>query len=137
MKTGTLGFMFVLSTAVATAGCGESPLGAEDGNLCALDRDLLFASLPPDAIPALTLPDMVSANSDDAGYLFDRITGDVYGPQLAVEGKCSRFRDDFGRSATRSGNELGPLEGHAPGHEGREWLHRLRAQLSLVPLRLL
>ena len=170
MKTGSLGFMFVLSTAVGTAGCGESPLGAEDGNLCSLDGDLLSASLPQDAIPALTLPDMVSANSDDAAYLFDfdrvlgvvvngearayphnilwhheivndrigdtwisatfcpltgsglvfdpfvdgerlelgvsgllfannlvlfdRITGDVYGPQLAVEGKCSRFRDD-------------------------------------------
>ena len=26
--------------------------------------------------------------------LFDRISGDVYGPQLAVEGKCSSFRDD-------------------------------------------
>ena len=172
MKTGVLKFMVVISTAVATAGCGnESPFDEEDGSpLCSVDPDLLFASLPPDAIPGLTLPDIVSVNSDDAGYLFDfdrvlgvvvngearayphnilwhheivndrigdtwisatfcpltgsglvfdlfvdgerlelgvsgllfannlvlfdHVTSDVYGPQLAIEGKCSRFRDE-------------------------------------------
>jgi len=170
MKTGLLRFMVVLS-AVATAGCGDgSPLDENGNTLCSVNPDLLFSSLPPDAIPALTLPDMVSANSGSASYLFDfdrvlgvvvdgevrayphnilwhheivndrigdtwisatfcpltgsglvfdpivdgkrlelgvsgllfannlvlfdRISGDVYGPQLAVEGKCSSFRDD-------------------------------------------
>ena len=171
MKTRVFGLVLVLSTAVAAAGCGdESPLADGDGNpLCSVDPDLLFSSLPPDAIPALTLPDMVWLNSTEAEYLFDfdrvlgvvvegkarayphnilwhheivndligdtwisatfcpltgsgivfdpfvdgnrlelgvsgllfannlvlfdRISGAVYGPQLAVEGKCAKFRD--------------------------------------------
>ena len=81
LKTRILGLVVVLSTAVATAGCGdESPLADDDGNpLCSVDPNLLFSSLPPDAIPALTLPDMVSADASEADYLldFDRVLGVV------------------------------------------------------------
>ncbi len=144
------------------------PPGSDSG-VCLLDQSLLVSSLPPDAIPALTLPDMVSADDPGADYLddesrvlgvvvngearayphnilwwheivndrvgnqwisvtfcpltgsglafdphvedtrldlgvsgllyannlvlFDRISGDVYGPQLSIEGKCQGFRD--------------------------------------------
>lgn len=81
MKTRVLGLMVVLSTAIATAGCGDkSPLADSDGNpICSLDPNLLFSSLPPDAIPALTLPEMVSPNDSEAQYLFDfdRVLGVV------------------------------------------------------------
>lgn len=152
------------------AGCGgEASPTATIGDLtCDLDPDLLFASLPPGAIPALTEPAMVAPGHPDAAYLadadrvlgvvvggearayphrifwyhevvndrigdawvsvtfcpltgsglafdprldgrrldlgvsgllyannlvlYDRATGDVYGPQLTVEGACGAFR---------------------------------------------
>ena len=161
----------VLLTAAAVGGCGDGqPLSGPDGeSLCSLDSDLLIASLPADAIPALTLPQMVAPWDPAADYLFDfdrvlgvvvngearayphnilwhheivndrigdtwisatfcpltgsglvfdpfvdgnllelgvsgllfannlvlfdRLSGAVYGPQLAVEGKCATFRN--------------------------------------------
>jgi len=161
-----------LAATLTLGACGDdliNPLDPDSEDaICDLPEDLLFASLPPDAIPALTLPDMVDAHSPDVSYLlssdrvlgvvidgearayphnilwhheivndrigdtwvsvsfcpltgsglafdphvdgtqvdlgvsgllfannlvlFDRVTGDVYGPQLEVEGKCSSFR---------------------------------------------
>jgi len=140
-----------------------------DAGLCSLDPTLLHSTLSPNAIPAMTEPDMVDPTSTLAGYLedddrvlglvvegearayphkifwwheivndrigdtwvsvsfcpltgsglafdprlpegrldlgvsgllfannlvmYDRVTSDLYGPQLAVAGKCGRFRD--------------------------------------------
>jgi hypothetical protein len=57
----------------------SSPLIFGDDDLCALDPDLLIAGLPADAIPALTLPNMVSVGAEGAEYLFDfdRVLGVV------------------------------------------------------------
>jgi|TARA_B100000809_G_scaffold148466_1_gene145938 hypothetical protein len=57
----------------------SSPLIFGDDDLCALDPDLLIAVLPADAIPALTLPNMVSVGAEGAEYLFDfdRVLGVV------------------------------------------------------------
>ena len=153
---------------VAFSACLDSPIMNADGALCDLDSDLLSANRPPNAIPALTEPQMVEPDALSASYLldddrvlgvvingearayphnilwsheivndridgqwitvtycpltgsgiafdpnyeqrvidlgvsgllfannlvlYDRGTGDVYGPQLAVEGKCSVFR---------------------------------------------
>ena len=192
LKTYIRGLLPVLLVAVASAACGSDagPLGTDlgntggndtggdetgvfdtDGNLiCTLDQNLVFASLPAEAIPALTRPQMVSPNALEAadlrdgnrvlgvvvngearayphnilwhheivndfigdtwisvsfcpltgsglvfdpfvdgerlelgvsGLLFannlmvyDRISGDFYGPQLSVEGQCSNFREE-------------------------------------------
>ncbi len=80
MKTHGLGLVPVLLAAVIAAGCGDDTLFDLDGNLlCSLDQDLLIATLAPDAIPALTLPDMVSPDDSGAQYLFDfdRVLGVV------------------------------------------------------------
>jgi hypothetical protein len=81
MKIRMLVFMVVFSIAIATSGCGDDgglllPPGGfgdvgDDGPICSVNPDLLFSSLPPDAIPALTEPPMVAAADPDAGYLFD------------------------------------------------------------------
>ena len=172
MKTYVRGILPVLLAAVTSAGCGDDPgLTDADGNLlCSLDPNLMFTSLPPEAIPALTQPEMVSPDHIEARYLntfdrvlgvvvdgearayphnilwhheivndrigetwitatfcpltgsglvfdpfvdgerlelgvsgllfannlmvFDRIGGDIYGPQLSVEGQCSNFRGE-------------------------------------------
>ena len=71
----------VLATALLAGACDDSVGPVNQGRLevCDLPQDLLWASLPPDAIPALTLPDMVGAEDDDAAYLFDfdRVLGVV------------------------------------------------------------
>ena len=58
-------------------GCEDSPTATVRGLVCDLDSDLLVSSLAPNAIPALTQPDMVTAEDPDAGYLLDtdRILG--------------------------------------------------------------
>lgn len=75
--------------ALATAACGgDSLVDPNTGDeLCSLPQDLLWSSLPPDAIPALTLPDMVTADSDDASYLFD--TDRVLG--VVIEGEARAY----------------------------------------------
>ncbi|MFQ5536708.1 MAG: DUF3179 domain-containing protein [Gemmatimonadota bacterium] len=72
----------LLATGVASGACGGDPVISNvnvSEDLCDLDTDLLWASLPPDAIPALTRPDMVAADSEEAAYLFenDRVLGMV------------------------------------------------------------
>ena len=88
MKTRALGHLIAFSLAVATAGCGdEAPFSNDNGDLYSLNQDLLFSSLPPDAIPALTLPDMVAADEVGAEYLFDfdRVLG------VVVEGEARAY----------------------------------------------
>lgn len=182
--------MAVAALALVLGACGEEDvltperLDTEEdvpGPLsgpCLVDPDLLVASTGPDAIPALTLPTMVSPSDPGAAYLdddarvlgivvdgearayphnvlwwheivndrlgdqwvsvtfcpltgsglafdphvgdtrlelgvsgllfannlvlFDRTSGDVYGPQLSVEGKCGGFQ---GRSLTLVGTQ--------------------------------
>jgi hypothetical protein len=153
----------------------DDPPASGSGD-CLVDKSLLVSSVPPDAIWALTQPNMVSAHHPDAEYLddssrvlgvvvngearayphnilwwheivndsvgdqwisvtfcpltgsglafdphvgdtrlrlgvsgllfannlvlFDRFSGDVYGPQLSVEGKCQGFQ---GRSMSLRG----------------------------------
>ena len=81
MKTRVFGRSAVLLVAAAVSGCGDKqPLLDLDGEiLCSLDPDLLIASLPADAIPALTLPEMVAPDDPEAQYLFDfdRVLGIV------------------------------------------------------------
>lgn len=150
--------------------CGGTPTGSfqRPEITCDLNRDLLFSSLPPDAIPAVNGPEMVGPGEPEASYLrdddrvlgvvmegearayphnilwhheivndvvagrdisvtfcpltgsglafrpdvggrnvdlgvsgllfannlvmYDRDTGEVYGPQLAIEGRCESFR---------------------------------------------
>ena len=153
---------------VVLSACVESPIMNADGSVCDLDNNLLIASLAPNAIPALTEPQMVAADDPSTSYLlendrvlgvvingearayphnilwhheivndridgqwitvtfcpltgsgiafdpnfeqrvldigvsgllfannlvmYDRTTGDVYGPQLGIRGQCSVFR---------------------------------------------
>jgi len=72
-----------MTLTVMGAACGGSDgpnLSGPDGDqLCSLPQELLWASLPPDAIPALTLPEMVTADDPGADFLFDsdRVLGIV------------------------------------------------------------
>jgi len=50
---------------------GDSPSQAGPEVFCDLDQGLLFSSLPPNAIPALTRPEIVDPSSPDAEYLVD------------------------------------------------------------------
>ena len=80
MKTPVLGPLPALLAVIMVGGCGDGPLVGTDGDpLCSLDQDLLVAIVAPNAIPALALPDMVSANAPEAQYLFDfdRVLGVV------------------------------------------------------------
>ncbi len=81
MKTYVRGLLPVLLAVVVSAGCGDGlgPVDSDGNPICSVTPDLLFSSLPPDAIPALTLPDMVSPNASEAQYLFDfdRVLGVV------------------------------------------------------------
>ena len=67
----------------AIVGNTGSPTGDEDpvsvDGPCSVDPDLLVSSVPPDAIPALTLPSMVSPDDPGAEYLDDdsRVLGIV------------------------------------------------------------
>ena len=70
----------ILGAAILLGGCGETPFTNLSGEeLCSLNPDLLTANLPPDAIPALTEPEMVAPNASGAQYLFDfdRVLGVV------------------------------------------------------------
>lgn len=163
----------LVSGVLAIGGCSEQPFdffGDSGLPVCELDTNLLFTSVPADAIPSLIEPDMVTIGAVGTEYLldsdrilgvvvdgqprayphnvlwhheivsdrvggewvtatfcpltgsglvfrpsvrgelldigvsgllfannlvlYDRTSGDVYGPQLSVEGKCSRFRDE-------------------------------------------
>ena len=55
---------------VAFSACLDSPI-MTDGALCDLDSDLLSANRPPNAIPALTEPQMVEPDALSASYLLD------------------------------------------------------------------
>lgn len=165
----------VVMTAVLTGACGgDDPIGIDDDDpdndlVCDLNQDLLVSDVPPEFIPAITEPQMVTVDEPGATYLedsdrvigilvdgqprayphavldyhevindrvgsqwftvtfcpltgsglmvnpnvggqrleigvsgllfannlvvYDRTTGDVWGPQLSVTGKCSGFRD--------------------------------------------
>lgn len=66
-----------LLTAVA---CGDGRIMGPSGEVvCNLNNDLLFASLPPEAIPALTEPPMVAPDDPGAAYLreLDKVLGVV------------------------------------------------------------
>ncbi|MDX1493355.1 MAG: DUF3179 domain-containing protein [Longimicrobiales bacterium] len=65
---------------LSLAACQESgSTGVTPGPVCELDRDLLIASLPPNAIPALNEPVMVTPDDPGASYLLgtDRVLGVV------------------------------------------------------------
>ncbi len=69
-------------------GSGSGPgSGQDEEGLCSLNEELLWPILAPDAIPALTLPDMVSPESADASYLFDfdRVLG------MVIEGEARAY----------------------------------------------
>ena len=72
---------------IVMAACADdSPLtlgGDDEVVLCDVDQSLLFSSLPPNAIPALTTPTMVDANDPETDYLFeeDRVLGVVINGQ--------------------------------------------------------
>jgi Protein of unknown function (DUF3179) len=83
------GAVTVVSAAMALSGCGDGGGLTDPGgnDLCSLNQNLLFSSLPPDAIPALTLPEMVDADDGNAAYLFDfdRVLG------VVVEGEARAY----------------------------------------------
>ena len=70
----------ILGATILLGACEKAPFTNPSGeDICSLDPNLLLFSLPPDAIPALSLPAMVAADAVDAGYLFDfdRVLGVV------------------------------------------------------------
>ena len=163
------GALLVLPVGSCRAAAEPLDLPLREDPLCELDPNLLFASLPPGAVPSLTEPEMVTFGGPGTEYLllsdrvlgvvidgearayphnilwhheivndrvgdqwltvtfcpltgsglvfdphvggekldigvsgllfannlvlYDRTSMDVYGPQLSVEGKCSRFVD--------------------------------------------
>lgn len=74
---------------VGLAACGDQTVIGPDGRevSCDLPDGLLQISQPPDGIPALTAPVMVSADDPEAGYLFDsdRVLG------VVVDGKARAY----------------------------------------------
>ena len=70
----------ILGATILLGACEKAPITNLSGEeLCSLNPDLLQFSLPPDAIPALSVPEMVAADAPEAGYLFDfdRVLGVV------------------------------------------------------------
>lgn len=75
---------------LVAAGCRDAaPFDTTppDELVCSLDPNLLFTSLPPDAIPAVNEPPMVAADAPQADYLFDddRVLG------LVVNGEARAY----------------------------------------------
>ena len=127
MKTPGLGLVPVLLAAVIAAGCGDNALVDLDGNLlCSLDPDLLVSILPPDAIPALTLPEMVSPDDPGAQYLFDfdRVLGVVVNGEARAYPHNILWHHEIVREQQPGDAQVEPVpvdEGIEDDPRAREW----------------
>jgi hypothetical protein len=63
--------LLVVLSLVTAGACGEEAPTTVRNLSCDLNTDLLVSRVAPDAIPALSEPEMVSPDHPDAGYLLD------------------------------------------------------------------
>ena len=79
--TARLSTALLICASVVACGDGD-PVGSSPGRdlTCNLDQNLLFTSLPPNAIPAINDPPMVAPGAAGTEYLFDddRVLGVVF-----------------------------------------------------------